>query len=293
MEVIPTKPKKLKLRNLCLEGGGILATAYLGALIELDKRVDLSKIKNYAGSSAGAMACGVLACGASIEFLTAAFATVDFASFIDYGYKFNIPYNICKHLGVCPGTVFEKWYSAEIEKLTGSADITLEQIYTKYNKHIIIAATSLNTRKVRYFDYKTDPELTLVRAVRMSMSIPIIFQPVKYNNDLWVDGGTIDNFPIKAFHRNNTYDDKIRSKTLGIMLTTTDDINPPLVTGLWSFIVAVIECMLTPHTDAQDMANTITINCGAISSINFDITQEQKELLVTAGSDAIIEYFKS
>ena len=31
------------------------------------------------------------------------------------------------------------------------------------------------------------------------MSLPLIFHPVEYNGDLYVDGGILDNFPIHVF----------------------------------------------------------------------------------------------
>ena len=38
----------------------------------------------------------------------------------------------------------------------------------------------------------------------MSISIPIIFTPIKYNDDLYVDGGLFNNFPINYCNHKNT-----------------------------------------------------------------------------------------
>jgi NTE family protein len=33
-------------------------------------------------------------------------------------------------------------------------------------------------------------------AIRISISVPIVFTPVLYNNNYYVDGGVINNFPM-------------------------------------------------------------------------------------------------
>ena len=37
------------------------------------------------------------------------------------------------------------------------------------------------------------------KAIRMSMSVPFVFEPVMHDGCYYVDGGTIDNYPIKVF----------------------------------------------------------------------------------------------
>ena len=44
-----------KINTLVFEGGGIYGYAYIGALKELQTRIDFTKIKYLCGSSAGAL----------------------------------------------------------------------------------------------------------------------------------------------------------------------------------------------------------------------------------------------
>ena len=37
---------------------------------------------------------------------------------------------------------------------------------------------------------------SLVKAIRASMSIPSVFEPVRYDNTLLIDGGVLNNFPV-------------------------------------------------------------------------------------------------
>jgi len=49
---------------------------------------------------------------------------------------------------------------------------------------------------VRYFDYTNQPNLSVVTAIRMSISYPGYFTAVRYQGDYYVDGGMLDNVPI-------------------------------------------------------------------------------------------------
>lgn len=55
-----------------------------------------------------------------------------------------------------------------------------------------IAVSNISTGKVEY--YNKGP---LDKIVMASSSIPVIFEPVKMNGDLYVDGGLFDNLPVE------------------------------------------------------------------------------------------------
>ena len=57
---------------------------------------------------------------------------------------------------------------------------------------LFVTATDLNNGKVVYFS-----EGDLLDPVIASASIPVIFQPVKINDISYVDGGVLDNLPLK------------------------------------------------------------------------------------------------
>jgi NTE family protein len=69
--------KKRMIKNLVLEGGGVLGIAYSGALLELESHIDLGAIENVAGSSAGSIAAAALAAGASTAYIAKTMAVFD------------------------------------------------------------------------------------------------------------------------------------------------------------------------------------------------------------------------
>src|SRR6056297_3966536 len=54
------------------------------------------------------------------------------------------------------------------------------------------SVTNILTGKIEYLS-----QGNVVKAVQASSSIPIIFSPVEINGQLYVDGGLLDNVPIK------------------------------------------------------------------------------------------------
>lgn len=283
-------------RNLVLEGGGILGIAYCGALEELHSRGILKHIINYAGSSAGSIVAGMLACGASFNFLLKELSETNFESFMDYGNRIRAIYNLYYYNGMAPGDVFTKWYSDAIEKLTGDRDITLGAIHAKYGGRLVITGTSLDQREIVYFDHRSHPNMLLVQAVRISMSIPGLFIPVNYLGEVFVDGSVLNNYPIDVFHKDVKGPMRINSKTIGLMLVSNADTKPPKVTGFSSFIAAMYGCYMKQvqkaHMDPSDWARTIKIPCGDISSFDFNLDDKAKAALVQYGKDAVRTYFE-
>ena len=56
---------------------------------------------------------------------------------------------------------------------------------------LIIAATNMSKGEVVYFD-----KGEVLDRVLASAAIPVLFEPVEINGDLYVDGGVLDNFPV-------------------------------------------------------------------------------------------------
>lgn len=62
---------------------------------------------------------------------------------------------------------------------------------------LFVAATDLNNGKAVYFS-----EGDIFDPVIASASIPVLFQPVKINDISYVDGGVLDNLPLKPIENN-------------------------------------------------------------------------------------------
>lgn len=50
--------------------------------------------------------------------------------------------------------------------------------------------------RLEYIGPRTHPDLTVARAVRMSVSLPLFFDPVRWRGGSWNDGAIVDVFPV-------------------------------------------------------------------------------------------------
>eukprot|EP00871_Galdieria_phlegrea_P003247 jgi/Galph1/3923/GphlegSOOS_G2632.1 len=181
-----------KTTAIAFSGGGVLGNAYVGALSILEKHgLNYKKITKLAGTSAGALTAATLAVGHDAESCNRILKKTGFKDLFSLEYS-----TVFSMSGISSGRKLEEYIGKVLEEKTGNPDITLKEIYDNYGKELICVATELDTLRERKFCYRTDPDLPVRHAVRMSSSIPILLEPVEYNGHLYVDGGLTNNFPV-------------------------------------------------------------------------------------------------
>ena len=69
------------------------------------------------------------------------------------------------------------------------------------------------------------------------MSIPILFKPIYYNNNVWIDGGCLNNFPIELF-------DDCLDNVIGIYLGSHNN-NVINFENIKDYISQLIKCLFS------------------------------------------------
>ena len=67
----------------------------------------------------------------------------------------------------------------------------------------MIIVTEIDTCKERQLTPETSPDLPLAVAVRMSMGVPVLMEPYKFDGHYYVDGGLMNDFPLDAVPAEN------------------------------------------------------------------------------------------
>ena len=300
-------------KNLVLEGGGVRGMAYIGALQVLNDHDLLKEVTRFAGSSAGAIVAGALAVGYTPDELKKILTAMRFDDFMDDSFGwFRDIYRLFKEYGIHKGDAFLDWYGGLLAQKTGSADITFEQVYTRYHKVLVITGACLNKKEVHYYHYLTNPKMPIRKAIRISMSIPIFFKAVWWQGDLLVDGGILDNYPLHVFDSPDLPDSKNKKirittpnpETLGLKLmepkelpgegsAQVDQTNTP-VTSLIGFLKALVGTWWGHIENLQIDSNywdrTIPISTSGIPTTKFDLTSAEQELLYQNGVAAVQNY---
>ncbi|XP_034310167.2 uncharacterized protein [Magallana gigas] len=206
MKVMSITPKdhSYPFENLVFEGGGSKGHAYAGAIKALEEIGLIKQIKRYAGASAGAMTASLLAVGYDSKDLQD-FLTQDLSLLLldsTYGKLSYLP-NLMSGYGCNPANKFYDWFGELLGKKMDEKDVTFEEHYKKTGLELCVIVTNVNRMREEYCHVKTTPDMPIRLAVRMSMSLPGLFQAPNYKSygetNLYVDGGVLCNYPIHCF----------------------------------------------------------------------------------------------
>lgn len=286
------------IQNLCFEGGGILGIAYIGALERLHQLDLLKNIKRYAGSSVGAMCAAALACGCTLDYLKLFLTKIDPSVLKDGGNIFKMIYRLFRRNGLYKGEKLIELMGELLEHCSGNRNITFIESYDKFGKFLIINGTSLNQQKTIYFSKDLTPDMKILDAIRISTCYPLVFQDVRLNDEVMIDGGFLDNYPIHVFDdKKYGGDDYYNSKTLGLRLMNSEEINKKFtkISFITDFIHAMIHSIYTQsstaHIESNDINRTVVIDIGDISSMDFNITDDKKQFLIQQGYNGVNNFY--
>jgi predicted acylesterase/phospholipase RssA len=76
-----------------------------------------------------------------------------------------------------------------------STAVSLQEFKEITGVSMTVVATDSDLRPA-YFSPDTHPHIRLTDAIRASCCIPVVFQPARINNAIYIDGAFSDNFPI-------------------------------------------------------------------------------------------------
>ena len=191
------KEKNRQYQTLILSGGGMKGIALLGALQHLQDTMYLQSINKVVGTSIGAMIGYLWIIGYSpIELMvflchkqhqelleSLSLTRWDMVNCIE-GNRGAISYMLIHEL-------LEKLSLDKISTL-----LTMRQLKEKFGKELICCTYNRSLHKTEFLNSTKYPDLPCLTALRMSSAIPFIFDPCFFNNNLYVDGGLVENIPL-------------------------------------------------------------------------------------------------
>jgi NTE family protein len=160
--------------GLVLSGGGARGICHLGVIKALEEF------------------------GITIDYISGTSAGTITGCLYSYGYK---PDEILQMISSASfvKTLKLAWAWTGLLSLDGLRDLLLkfipENSFDALKIPVTIAATEIRKGKIDYF---TQGEL--IPAILASSCIPVVFNPIQYNGGLYVDGGILDNLPVKGIH---------------------------------------------------------------------------------------------
>lgn len=282
------------INTLILSGGGVKGIAYIGALKYLDElktkedlKVDIN-IQEILGVSVGSIVGLLYILGYTYDELVDEIVSKNLSDLKQFRIK-----NFLQRYGFDSGIRIVNWIETLIIGKGYSKDITFADIYTNFGINFRVVATNLNKYKTEVFDKNSSPSLRVIRAIRMSIGIPLVFTVTKYRSDCYVDGGLINNYPIKE------YDSKL-DNVLGLKLVTRGEFHQidESIDSFYTYLGSLITCYMVQKERETTLSykyrdHTVGIETQSVtSSINFSLNEERKRNLIDIGYRAAKEYFE-
>ncbi len=190
-------------KNLVFEGGGVKGLAYMGALSVLSERQILTQIERVGGTSAGAINAALLALDYDSAEQLEILKTMDFNKFMDNSFGYLVDaFRLIREFGWYKGDFFRNWAGELVARKLGNGNATFQDLKQKGLRDLYIVGTNLSTGFGEIFSVEHTPSMPIADALRISMSIPLFFRSVRNSRgDSYVDGGVLDNYPVKLFDR--------------------------------------------------------------------------------------------
>lgn len=224
--------------GLVLMGGGARGLAHIGVLDVLHKHNLIPDL--IIGTSMGAIVGGMYAYGFSPEELKKIAQQFSFPEYL-------FPSPLSRMIKARPRTLIDfllidAYKNRLIKKMGLNQPDKIEKVFHKLVGDVNIEDLPLPFA-CNAVDLLTGQEIIftkgkLAKAIRASMSLPFIFEPVSWNGHLLVDGGVIDNVPVKVAYQ------------LGATKSILVDIHRPLekippenITNIFQLLQRLMETM--------------------------------------------------
>jgi len=309
--------------DLVFEGGGVKGIGLAGAFELLEERG--YHPQNVAGTSAGAINAALVAAGYTSQELREIVFSLDYRKFEDRRWyvkgHVGLGLNVLREQGLYRGDEFYRWIKERLDakKIHTFADLTTDDEDPRWSSKLQVIVSDVTARRLLILprDSKQigiEPgELEVALAVRMSMSIPIFFEPVRVQNKetnhehLLVDGGMLSNFPIWLFDCDTG--ELPGWPTFGLLLVEPSPKHPiterlPKPTrgprgtrGLVDLTSAMVHTMLEAHDrmylEQETFARTVPIPTLGVGTTEFDLPKARAEALYQSGRDAAAKFLKT
>jgi NTE family protein len=190
-------------KNLVFEGGGVKGIAYVGAMEVLEQKTITKQISRVGGTSAGAINAVLFAAGYSNSETLKILKNLNFNNFLDDSWGLvRDTKRLVEDFGWYKGDFFHDWISKLVNQKLGSPNVTFRDLKEAKRPDLYVYGTNLSTRFGEVFSVEHTPSTRIADAVRISMSIPLFFAAFKNaRKDVYVDGGVLNNYPVKLFDR--------------------------------------------------------------------------------------------
>lgn len=186
---------KDKYNELIIGSGGLSGLSYLGSLEILDEYYPIKNFKYLTGCSAGACICALINIGYNVKEMKDIVLNLHFSDFFEFKLS-----NMINNGGFVDTTNLKNLFKSMFLTKNISGNITFIELYNLTNIYLTFNSVNQTMNNTEYFNYVNTPNMIVIDAVLMSMNIPLVCVPIKYNNNIYYDGALLDPYPYN-YHK--------------------------------------------------------------------------------------------
>jgi NTE family protein len=194
-------------------------------------------------------------------------------------------FSITENYGIDDGAAVRSWLEGLLAARALRAGATFADLKARWFIDLRVYACRLRDAATVEFSARRTPTIPIVDALMASIAVPLYFAPVRIGGELYVDGGTTDNYPMAHFSAAE------QRSTLGFVFKK--DLAMFYKNATESFLsygTHLIRVMghdrykgqIQHYRDA-----TVLVDCGAMGVLDFQMGTEAKEALLGAGRRAV------
>lgn len=286
------KKQHFYFTKIIIAGGAIKSLSAIGSIAYLEEVQLVQNLKHFVGTSAGSIICLFIVLGYSAQ---------DIVRFIndnivkDEVANVNIEdlFGIMDNYGLNLGRNLEIFLSNVIYEKMKVKDVSFLDLAKHTGKDLVVCVANLSKEKEEFWSVDTVPNMSVLKAIRTSCSLPILFTPMKHNGDLYLDGGLYNNFPIDYFTKSLSNMKDIIG--INIVSTSKETINT-FVDYITKVFQTVINRLTKEYTNELN-DNILTLQFEDEGWISFkgmriDISKETLEKYILTGYQKMKELIK-
>lgn len=270
-----------KYTKMVISGGGINGIAIVGAISEFSKYYNINEIKEIIGVSVGSIIAILIAVGYKMNEIENLFEEIEMNKFTEYDLE-----NVFYSYGIDSGEMSKRLLKAVVANKKYDVGLTFKQLYEKRNIKLIITVTNLTLGRAEFLCIDNHPNMSIVDAVRISMSFPLMYTPVEYEKNMYIDGGVLAPYPIEYFEG--------AEDVIGFLINRSGNREyetDSLEKYLYSLLFIILDVYQDKHYIGYEDNTVFMEKKDLIENVlSFNLTREIKKDLMEKGKKCFVKY---
>lgn len=264
------------IKGICFAGGGVRGISHIGVLdaLQTSTSFSLSNVKMCTGTSIGALIALAVSLQYNMEEIKLIMGKLHFPKLLSMSF-FNL-----SHWGLDSGANMRKFIQGFVHAKTNIMDPTFSQLYQTTGVHLQIIGANLTQNKEVCFSYQNTPDMPVCLATMISMSLPILFRPIQYKGDFYVDGSIMNNRPFQGKY--------YRPLGLAWQECIFLDLDWPhaKITSFTSYMSRIMNTLIRAQSAAQkydSIKENIIVSIVPHYTVNFHLSDTAKQKIIQCG----------